>query len=87
MLIYVMLSILNMLLFLSVCNFDLLVLWACNFRKAGFLLHLPDLIHNLLSTLLSNTNMTADVIIHTHASPEYLAHRKELIRNLRVKSV
>jgi hypothetical protein len=33
-------------------------------------------IHNPFSTLLSNTNVIADVILHTHASPEYLAHRE-----------
>jgi len=76
MLIYVLLSVLNMLLFLCVCNFDLLVLWPCSFRKAGFLLHSSDLIHNLFSTLSSSTNMTADVIIHAHASPEYFVQRE-----------
>ena len=43
--------------------------------KAGFVLLSSDLIHILFSTL-SNTNMIVAIIIHTHASTEYSAHRE-----------
>ena len=51
------------------------VLQPCNLCNAGFLLLSSDLRNNFFCTLLSNTNKIADVIFHTHTSPEYFKHR------------